>query len=86
MLGFGEPLNVIDVRMRPDQHLALSQRKVHLPHELDDLLNRLVKPNVDEHPLAAVKDEIDIASEELPRLEVHLDHAWKNRLAGNHGS
>src|SRR5207244_6861902 len=84
LLGLGQALDVIDVGMRGDQHLALAERKIHLPDELDDFLNRLLQADVDQQPVTAVKNQIDAAPENFPRLKVHLDYIRKNRLASEH--
>jgi hypothetical protein len=86
VLGFGQSLDVIHIGVRADEHLALAQRKIHLPDQLDDLIDGLVKTDVDEDPLPLIEDKIDVASQDLPGLEVHLDHAGEYRPALEHGS
>ena len=49
-------VDFVEVGMGGDQHLAFAEWKIHLPDHLDDLLDRLLQPDVDEQPLIAVED------------------------------
>ena len=84
LFRLGHALNVIDVGVSGDQHLALAEREIHVADQLNDFLDGFIEANVDQQPIAAVKNQIDAAAENLPRLEVHFDHIRKNRLAGEH--
>src|SRR5436190_8175628 len=84
LLRLRHSLNVIDVGVRRDQHLAFAQREVHLPDQLDDFLDRLLQADIDEQPIASLKHEINAAAEDFRRLKTHLDDIRKYRLAGQH--
>ena len=45
---------------------------------------RLGIADVDEHPVAVVINEIDVATDPPARLVVHLDHTGENRAALEH--
>ena len=46
------------------------------------VVDGFIEADIDQEPVAAVKDQIDTAAENFPRLEVHFDYIRKNRLAG----
>ena len=48
--------------------LQLREREVELADQLDDLVDRLVEADVDQQPLGAVVDQIDVAAQPLAGL------------------
>ena len=85
LVDLGQSLNVVDVGVRGDQHLAVRQREIELADQLDDLVDRLLVADVDQQPLGVVVDQVDVAAQALARLDVHFDHVGKDRLALEHG-
>ena len=76
---------MVGVGVRGDQQLAVRERKIHLPHQLDDLVDRLFVANIDEHPVRSVEDQIHAATDAMPGLVVQLDHVREDRLPLEHG-
>ena len=83
-LRLGQPLDVIDVGMRSDQPPAGREGEVELADHLHDLVDGLGVADVDEHPVAVVINEIDVATDPPARLVVHLDDTGENRAALEH--
>jgi hypothetical protein len=77
---------MIDVGVCGDNHLTGGQRKVELPDEVDNLVDGLLETHVDQDPVRAIVEEIDIASEPLTGLVIHFDNVREERLALEHGA
>ncbi len=85
LIELGQALDVVDVGMRGDQHLALRERKVELADQLDDLVDRLFVADVDQQPLGPVEDQVDVAAHALAGLVVHFDDVGEDGLPLEHG-
>ena len=83
-LGAGEALDVVGVGVRGDDHLAGGQVEIHLPDQLDDLVDRVEVADVDEQELAAAVDEIDVDAQAPAGLVVHLDDVGEEILPRQH--
>ena len=84
LIQLGQALDVIDVGMRGDQHPAVRQRKIHLPDQLDDLVDRFVEADIDQQPIGAVVNQIDIAAQPLAGLVIDFDDMRENRFPLEH--
>ena len=82
--GPGQALDVIDVGMGGDDHLARGQVEVHLADQLDDLVDRFQQADVDENELGAAVDEVDVDPEPPAGLVVHLDDVRKEIFPSQH--
>src|SRR5262245_56834712 len=82
--GTMKALDVVGVRVRGDDHLARRQVEVHLPDQLDDLLDGVVETDVDKDELTAAVDEVDIDAESSPGLVIQLDDAGEEVFARLH--
>jgi hypothetical protein len=80
-----EALNVIDIGVSGDNCLAIGEGKIELPDQLENLIGRLLKANVDQNPFCPVEDQIHIAPEPLAGLVIDLDDVRKDGLARQHG-
>ncbi len=76
---------MIDIGVRGDQRLAARQGKVEPADDFDKVIDRLFIPDIDQNPLVAVEDEIDVAPEHLTDLEVEFDDSGKERFTIEHG-
>ena len=86
LLRLGEALDVVDVGVRGDQRLALGERKIELPDELEALVDRVFVADVDQRPAAVIiVDQIDGAADPPPGLMVQLDDVREDGLALEHG-
>ena len=83
-LGLRQPLDVIDVGMRGDEGPAGREGEIELTDHLHDLVDGLGVADVDEHPVAVVINQIDVATDPPARLVVHLDDTGENRAALEH--
>jgi hypothetical protein len=52
---------VVHVGVRGDDRLALGEREVKLTDQLDDLVDRVIEPDVDQQPLVSIVDQVDVA-------------------------
>ena len=86
LLGLGEALDVVDVGVRGDQRLALRERKIELPDDLQALVDRVLVADVDQRPVVVVVvDQVDAATDPPPSLVVQLDDVREQRLTLQHG-
>src|SRR5262249_34189918 len=85
LLGAGQPLHVVGVGVRGDDHFASGQVEVHLPDQLDDLLNGVLKADVDEEEFLATVDQVDVDSHAAPGLVVHFNDVRNEVLPLAHG-
>ena len=83
-MQLGKALDVVDVGMRRNQALAVGQGKIELADQLDDRLDGVFEPDVDQHPIRTVVDQVDVAAQPLAGLVVHLDDMRKNGLPCEH--
>ena len=70
--------------MRGNEVFAIGQRKIHLANHIDDLVSRLFKTDIDQHPLPRIVYKINRTAEPLSGLVVHLDDIGKYFAAGQH--
>ena len=70
--------------MGGDQCPTLRQRKIKLADQFNDLIDRLLVADVDEHPVAVVENEIDTAADPIAGLVVDLDDTGKERTTFKH--
>ena len=86
LLRLGEALDVVDVGVRGDQRLALREREVELPDDLEALVDRVFVADVDQGPAAVVVvDQVDGAADPPPGLMVQLDDVREEGLTLEHG-
>ena len=84
LAGLRQRLDVVGVGVRGDQELALREREVERADEFDHLVERVLLADVDERPLGAAVDEVDVHPERPAGLEVQLDHAGEQVLPLDH--
>src|SRR5262249_40776600 len=75
LLGAGNPLNVVGIRVRGHNHLARGQVEIHAPNQFNDFVHSFKKTDIDQNEFASAVDEIDIDSEPPTGLVIHLDDA-----------
>ena len=85
LLELGQALDVIDVGMRGDDRFAIRQRKIELADHFHDFIDGFIEADVDQQPFGLVVHQIDVATQPLARLIVHLDDVRKDRLPLEHG-
>ena len=86
LAGVGRSLDVVGVGVRGDEHLAGGQVEIHLPDQLDDLVDACRDSRCrSSSELAAAVDEIDVDAQAPAGLVVHLDDVGKEIFPGQHG-
>jgi hypothetical protein len=63
----------------------LGQRKIHFANQIDNLLDRIGVADVDQHPLVAIVDQIDIRADDMAGLMIDFDDVGKKGLPFQHG-
>ena len=84
LAGRSQPLDVIGVRVRRDQHLALGQREIELADQLDHFVECVILPDIDERPFVPAVDQIDIHAERLGCLKIQFNHTGEEIFPGDH--
>jgi hypothetical protein len=75
---------MVNVGVCGDDQLTARQREIELPNKINDLVNGIFKADINENPLVAVEDQIDVAPQALTRLMVHFNYVRKDRLPREH--
>ncbi len=80
---------MIDVGVSRHEVLALRQAKIHLPDDVDNVIDGVFVADVDQHPFLGIMHEIDTAPQAPAGLVVHFDdvreefrtlsHEWVER-------
>ena len=84
LLGPFKALDVVHIRMGGDQILALIQREIHIPDQVDHVIERVFIPDIDQHPLPGIMHHIHRTPQPPTGLEVHLDHVRENFVPRQH--
>ena len=75
LAGTRQPLGVIDVGVRRDDHLAGGQAEIHLPDQLQHVGQLVEEPDVDQGEFRPAINQIDVHAHPALRLVVHFEHA-----------
>ena len=76
-------LNVVGVGVRGEDHLALRQREIHRPDEVDDFVQRLGLTDVEQREFGAAVDEVDVHAEGFPGRDIQLDDVRARGTSAN---
>ena len=79
-----QPLGVVDVGVRGEDHLAGREAEVHLADQLEDVGQLVEEADVDQRVFLAAVDQVDVHAEAASRLDVQLDHAGEDVVALDH--
>jgi hypothetical protein len=75
---------MVRVRVCRDEILAVGEGKVHLTNQIDDFIDGVSVTDIQQHPVAAGKNQIHTASQSTSRLKVEFNYVWKKLTPFEH--
>ena len=75
---------MIHIRMRGKECFALGKREVQITNQVNDLVDIVFIADVDEQPLVLIINQVEIATDQVPGLDIQFDDIWENRFASDH--
>jgi hypothetical protein len=86
LLGFGEALNMVHIRVRRDQRDTLRKWKIKLPNNFKAIVDRILIADIDKRPIVVVVvDQINAATDPPPGLMIQLNDMREQRLTLQNG-